>query len=134
MAGFFACDLDDLVPGEPSCIVCLNTADLVDFWHNMPAKWRPPECLRIDVSNLWRLQAKKGVFLFCPYTNIEEIYDFDRIIFPASVQATQTMRDRVYPVRKSQLEILLDQYFMNERLIENSRNIADTWKLIHKSV
>ena len=130
IAGFFACDSADIIPREPSCIICLNTSDLADFWQNMPAEWRPPEFLSIDVSNLWRLQAQKGVFLFCPYENIEEIYDFDRIIFPASAKTSLAMRDQIYPARKSQLEILLDQYFMNERLIEGNRNIGDQWTVI----
>lgn len=131
IAGFFACDSDELVPGQPSCIICLNTRDLADFWRDMPAEWRPPELLRIDVSNLWRLQAQRGVFLFCPYENIEKIYDFDRIIFPAGVKPSREARDRIYPVRKSQLEILLDQYFMNERLIEGSRHISGQWTVVH---
>jgi len=126
IAGFFACDSDDLVPGETSCIICLNTVDLAQFWQHIPAKWAPPEFLRIDVSNLWRLQAQQGVFLFCPYQNIEKIYSFDRILFPARVKASKAMRERMYPARKSQLEVLLDHYFMNELLIEGDRRMAST--------
>lgn len=126
IAGFFACDAADVAPGEESCIVCLDTGDLARFWASWSPELPPPEVLSIDVSNLWRLQAQKGVFLFCPYDKVEHIYDFDRIRFPAAHPAAEDMRARVYPPRKSQLEILLDQYFMNERLIEGSRFIEST--------
>jgi FRG domain len=130
IAGFFASDAADLVLGETSCIICLNTQDLARFWETMPPRFPPPECLSIDVSNLWRLQAQNGVFLFCPYANIEDAYDFDRILFPATRGASGAMRERMYPRRKSQLEILLDQYFMNERLIEGNRFIKSmNWNM-----
>ncbi len=97
----------------------------------MPPRFPPPECLTIDVSNLWRLQAQHGVFLFCPYQNIEDVYDFDRILFPAAHRADDVTRARMYPPRKSQLEILLDQYFLNERLIDGDRNIkAANWDIV----
>ena len=59
VAGFFA-------SGEGSgkaCILCLNTSDLRKFWQAMPKRYPPPEFIGIDVSNLWRLQAQRGVFL-----------------------------------------------------------------------
>ena len=31
-------------------------------------------------------------------------------------------RETIYPVRKSELEILLDQFFMNEQLIRGTRD------------
>jgi len=130
-AGFFASDAPQLDPRELSCIVCLDTADLVEFWKVMPSRYPPPECVRVDVSNLWRLQAQDGVFLFNPYPSIEQIYSFDRILFPAGKRADATAREQIYPPRKSQLEILLDQYFMNERLVEGDRALARARSMMH---
>jgi FRG domain-containing protein len=124
IAGFFACDSEGFASDQQSCIICLNTGELADFWRDIPAEWPPPEFLRIDVPNLWRLQAQQGLFLFCPYTNIEKYYKFDRIIFQAKVKACRDMRDRMYPTRKSQMEVLLDHYFMNELLIEGDRRMV----------
>jgi hypothetical protein len=124
-AGFFASDSSDLVAGELSCIICLNTDDFLEFWTSMPSNYTRPECLDIDVSNLWRLQAQQGVFLYNPYDDIERLYDFDRILFPAGRSADGEARSRMYPDRKSQLEVLLDQYFMNERLVVGTRKIRE---------
>jgi hypothetical protein len=125
VAGFFATDSQELVVGEPSCIICLNTSDLADFWQAMPPKYPAPGFVVIDVSNLWRLQAQSGVFLECPYDAVERIYDFDRIFFPAADAADDATRAHMYPQEKSQLEVLLDQYFMNELLIEGTRNFLN---------
>lgn len=64
------------------------------------------------------LQAQEGVFLFCPSANFENLYDFDRILFPATIEATAADEARFFKVRKSPLEVLLDQFFMNEGLLE----------------
>lgn len=108
---------DDLV-----CIVCLDIDDLRKFWEGFGGSNRPPEFLTLAVPDLWRLEAQRGHFLFCPYANFEHIYDFDRILFPN----TQTFKGvgpaDVYPKRKSHLEILLDQFFMNEQMLEFERS------------
>jgi hypothetical protein len=106
IAGFFASCGEQTEEDQLSCILCLNTKDLMEFWKILPAKYPPPELIAIDVQNLWRLQAQHGTFLYCPYTN----------------------NDKIFPKRKSQLEILLDQYFMNEQLIEGERNLPESIK------
>lgn len=117
VAGFFAADTahhsDTL-----ACLICLNTEDLANFWTNMPSKYPPPEFIRLRVADLWRLEAQYGSFLFCPYASIEQIYNFDRILFPNTKPYSGISRAHIYPDRKSNLEILLDQYFMNEQLIK----------------
>lgn len=129
VAGYFATDGWTPGEGETGVILCVDTKDLLDLWTVMPAEYHPaPECLRLHVKNLWRLEAQHGVFLWCPYdgVGIEAVYGFDRIVFPHGTGASRMQRDRIYPERKSPLEILLDQFFMNEMLIQRSREIA-TW-------
>ena len=63
------------------------------------------------------MEAQHGVFFYCALNRFEEvIYDIDRIVFPHCGQIPWPTRDLIYPERKSQLEILLDQYFLLERL------------------
>src|SRR5882724_10849961 len=83
IAGFFASH------GTPSstrssCIICLNTQDLAEFWEDLHPLTgdHKPEFIELTVPNLWRLESQRGVFLFCPFQNFEKIYDLDRIIFP----------------------------------------------------
>jgi hypothetical protein len=127
-AGFFASTELSRDPdkGEYSCILCLDTRDLEDFWKIMPQRCRRTEFIRLSVPNLWRLEAQSGVFLFCPYANFEDIYDLDRILFPPSRLATGIPQHGYYPKRKSPLEVLLDQFFMNEKLIEGWRATRST--------
>jgi hypothetical protein len=126
VAGFFAADTDSPEPGQESCILCLDSADLLSLWDTLRNALGPEdgpladiELVRPNVANLWRLQAQAGVFLYAP-TNWEVHYPMDRIVFPYSgYPAFPTKRD-VYPDRKSQLEILLDQFFDNEKKLENT--------------
>ena len=106
-----------------ACIVCLDTEDLAEFWRPLVGQYPPPEFLELSVPDLWRIEAQRGRFLYCPYDSIEAIYDFDRILFPNTHVFPHIAGTDVYPERKSHLEILLDQYFMIEDLIEFKR----TW-------
>ncbi len=123
IAAFFASEkAGSATAGDLACIICLDVEDLKRFWQHMGEKYPPPEFLQIEVPDLWRLEVQSGCFLFCPYDDIERIYDFDRICFPNTHVFRNIGREEVYPKRQSQLEILLDQYFMNERMIEGGRN------------
>lgn len=124
IAGFFASDRQPNA-GHMSCILCLDTSDLLDLWQHLPNEYPAPELIRLQVPNLWRLEAQHGVFLYCPYDNVEQIYDLDRILFPYTGPMSAPAPDQIYPTRKSQLEVLLDQYFMNERLIAGTRHLYD---------
>jgi len=124
VAGFFASHGRPAAV-RPSCIMCLDTVDLAEFWERLQ-RYRGdavPEFIHTSVPNLWRLEAQHGVFLFCPFRNFEDIYDLDRIIFPYTSAVREPLEEIIYPKRKSQLEILLDQYFMNEELIEGDRRM-----------
>jgi hypothetical protein len=128
VAGFFASENPSNDPEEmPNCILCLDTHELEEHgrfftWEGIP----PPEFLKLDVPNLWRLEAQSGVFLFCPYTNLESRFHLDRIIFPYTGQLSLPSHDDIYPKRKSSLEILLDQFFMLERLMKGSNWIRNS--------
>jgi hypothetical protein len=121
-AGFFASQMQGQA-GDWGCIICLSTKDLSEFWAGMPSRFSPPEFLRLSVPDLWRLEAQHGCFLFCPYDDIEGLYDFDRILFPNVAPLPGIDPEDIYPKRKSNLEILLDQFFMNERLGQGERRM-----------
>lgn len=127
IAGFFSSYGEQTEEEQESCILCLNTEDLIAFWKNLPPEYPPPELITIDVQNLWRLQAQHGTFLYCPYENFEHFYDLDRIFFPFKPSPVFD-KDKIFPNRKSHLEILLDQYFMNEQLIEGTKNLPKSIK------
>ncbi len=129
VAGFFA-SYGQPTEGKESCIICLNTADLKDFWRVMPAKYPPPEFLRLHVPNLWRLEAQFGTFLYCLYDKFEHIYDLDRIVFPYTGPVSKPSVEEIYPRRKSNLELLLDQFFMNETLLEGTHRAESIMKNI----
>lgn len=131
IAAFFATHRSPAVLGsqEYSCIICVNTHELQDFWSSIARvrpDWPEPRRVVVDVPELWRLQAQRGIFLFLPYEDFERIYDFDRIYFPAQRSITLIPEEDVYPKQKSDLEILLDQYFMIERLAEGNQFLAET--------
>jgi hypothetical protein len=122
IAGFFA-SYGRPRKGMESCIICLNTDDLRKFWKVMPPEYRSPEFLKLEVPNLWRVEAQLGRFLYCPYPDFENIYDLDRIVFPYTGPVGEPAVDDVYPRRKSNLEGLLDQFFMSETLLAGQKRL-----------
>lgn len=114
VAAFFAADTENLPIEGKSCIYCLNTEELMEVWDVIKdldaRKGAIIELVRIDVRNLWRLQAQEGVFLFANY-NWEIDYPMDRILFPYSGYPSYPTREQIYPEDKSQLEQLLSQFF-----------------------
>lgn len=116
IAGFFASYGNNLEIGQDCCIYCLNTKDLEKFWNSVCEEmtgYPKLEFLRLEVSGLWRLEAQEGVFLYCPIGVLEEFYPIDRIVFPYGGRYDIPIEE-IYPVRKSHLEILLDQFFSVE--------------------
>ena len=115
VAGFFAADPPPDEPDATSCIYCLDTKELLDVWDIM-REFRTGgqlELVTIDVTNLWRLQAQKGVFLFCNY-NWDVDFPMDRILFPATGYPSYPTKELIYPEQKSPLELVLDRYFDRE--------------------
>jgi len=137
VAGFFAADTESHEQNFESCILCLDSVDLLKMWKTLR---RDPEdslvpdiaLLRPNVANLWRLQAQAGVFLYVT-TNWEIYYPMDRIVFPYKGYPSFPTKSDIYPERKSQLEILLDQFFDNERKLEGSQRIRAWFDQISKN-
>ncbi len=120
IAGIFAAEAPQEATLPEASIICLNTQDFLDFPWDGLLEGNPDskvQCLTLDVPNLWRLEAQAGVFVECPFEQLERIYDFDRIVFPApTAPLSQRMHNKIYPPRKSSLEQLIDQYFNDERV------------------
>lgn len=118
VAGFFAADTETPPDGEKSCIYCLDSKDLMEVWNFMKdleeRKGASVDLIRIEVQNLWRLQAQRGVFLFANW-NWEIDYPMDKIVFPYSGYPSYPTAREIYPTDKSPLEQLLDQYFSLEQ-------------------
>jgi FRG domain len=118
VAGFFTADTANPPTEGKSCIYCLNTDELMSVWDDLKnlddRKGASIELVKIDVRNLWRLQAQEGVFLFANY-NWDIDYPMDRVLFPYSGYPSYPTRERIYPEDKSSLEQLLDQYFSLEK-------------------
>ncbi|MBK7940112.1 MAG: FRG domain-containing protein [Lewinellaceae bacterium] len=125
VAAFFATPSTSSRPPEvqEACIICLNTAEFDEFREMIRAvkpEWPDPERVVVDIRELWRIDAQKGAFIYYPFDEGFEKhwFGFDRIVFPAHEPANAAHRPipeaNIYPTQKSDLEILLDQYFMNE--------------------
>ena len=131
VAGFFASSAASVEPMGTSVIICCNSSDLIQWCRvHLDPETPPPEVLQLSVPNLWRIEAQSGVFLFLPYPDFEDWYRFDRIEFPAGTYE-RIDAEQIYPQRRSQLEILLDEYFRFD--VEHKRHAdflshsADFW-------
>jgi len=137
IAAFFATNSKSNEIGKESVIVCLNEKDFndfIEFSKLLYEKYKvvPPYICKIDVHNLWRLQAQEGVFLFTPFPDVEKLYDFDRIIFSFDAPYNGINVSQIYPEDKSELEIHLDYYFNNEERIvgrKRFRKFAEELKI-----
>lgn len=123
VAAFFATNSKSNKIGQDCVIICLQENDFKEFVSFSKSIYEKdkvvaPYIAKPNVDNLWRLQAQQGCFVFTPYVNIEFFYDFDKIIFPFSEPYKDILIENVYPERKSELEILLDQYFNAEKKLE----------------
>ena len=122
IAGFFASDCEvPPPPGTISTILCLSTADIrafydthIDSAYGRGAETPQIDLVSVDVNNLWRLQAQSGRFVFANH-KWYHFYDLDRIDFPWTGYPSFPPRDRIYPVHRSPLEVLLSNYFEEER-------------------
>jgi FRG domain len=123
VAGFFAADPPP-EDGTTSCLYCLDTKELLSVWDTMREFREGGELqlVTIDVTNLWRLQAQRGVFLFCNY-NWDVDFPMDRILFPTSGYPPYPTKDLIYPVPKSPLELVLDRYFDREAKLFGQREL-----------
>ena len=128
VAAYFATNSKANTPDKESVIVCLNENDWTLFMSGFEGYFKTekvvsPYIARVNVDNLWRLQAQEGCFMFSPYNNIEFFYDFDRILFPYTVPYSGIRTNQIYPTQKSELEIMLDHFFNMEKRIEGSERL-----------
>jgi hypothetical protein len=117
-----------------SCIICLDYDELKNVYESVKIV-RPdmPEPRRIvlNVPDLWRIQSQHGVFLEYPFDAGFERHNFgcDRIVFPTernpTVLASLSAVEDIYPTQKSDLEMLLDQFFMLEKMAEGTRMLEE---------
>lgn len=114
VAGFFAADTLTPPPADDgfSCIYCLNTEELREVAETVGGLQgrRPIKTIEVDVTNLWRLQAQRGVFVFAEY-NWDIDFPMDKILFPYGGYPAYPPKGNIYPREKSALELMLDQYF-----------------------
>lgn len=127
IAGFFSADTNQIPPqGTTSVLFCLASKDLLSLWSTLSKLKEREGCILyfIDehIENLWRLETQKGVFL---RANFNWCYDYpmDRILFPYSGYPEIPLKNEIYPLRKSALELELDQYFDITRSFVNLREL-----------
>lgn len=103
---------------EDAVIVLVNSKELGKFIEESKfiRNIDKIKVLRPTVPNLWRLEAQKGVFIDLPVVNFESWFPFARIVFPALELPAPEQSPTLYPKRKSDLERLIDRYFMEERV------------------
>src|SRR5262249_46182017 len=79
--------------------------------------------------NLWRIEAQAGVFLVDD--EILDDYPFHCLLFPASLGPEPSRaRAAVYPEKKSDLELILDQWFWHEQASTGTRRL---WEMLEQS-
>lgn len=133
VAFYFATNSKSNKIGEESSIICLNEKDFEEFVQFIKILYEeknviPPYISRIEVENLWRLQAQKGCFLFTPWDRIEQYYHFDRITFPFTKSFNEIDKEDIYPERKSELEIILDYFFNSEVCMQGQKRVIELAK------
>jgi FRG domain len=112
VAAMFACPASAADRPESAAIL-LYAQDSIDLWSLATKRQDDPciELLRIDVSNLWRLQAQRGLFLFIPFSNFCDHWMPDRVVFPHPADGFVQPGYELYPQSKSPLELQLDLFF-----------------------
>jgi hypothetical protein len=76
------------------------------------------------VANLWRLEAQAGVFLVDD--ELLDDYPFDYLVFPASPAISESRgRATVYPEERSDLELMLEQWFFHEKASAGTRRVDE---------
>ena len=76
----------------------------------------------LDIRRFQPLEvgSQHGVFVYCPYDNLDGPYPLDRIVFPYR-SPSSVLRGLIYPDQRSPLESLLDYYFQQEAIIAGDR-------------
>jgi hypothetical protein len=110
VAAMFACPPTGVL-GSGNATILLYTEQMIDSWNDpKAASGSEIELLRVDVSNLWRLQAQRGLFLYNPFSNLCDYHMPDRIVFPRASKGFVHPDYELYPKDKSMLELQLDPF------------------------
>ena len=119
IAGIFAKVAADANPGDKGVIYCFRREDL----NKLPGH----KLHEIDVANLWRLKAQKGVFLeFTKTADVSLVREAAiRVHFPIDSISPEERRS-VYPPRKSALEIVIDQWMFRHSVQNLLKAIEST--------
>ncbi len=108
--------------GQNSCkgvIYCFLEADLRSL--------RGLRITRINVNNLWRLEAQRGLFLqFIDESLTKTLRDRAICIYFPETRLSASERSRLYPVRKSALESVIDQWIYRRQI----EGVAELFKQI----
>lgn len=120
VAGYFA-SVSDEPPdfGTESCIYCLDIKEADDIWRIIEKPSPVTERIVLDVPNLWRLEAQRGTFVYCPYEDLNGLFPIDRIVFPYQGAVSIPNDEAIYP-RESRLEARLREYFQSEEIMKES--------------
>lgn len=88
--------------------------------------------IQIDVDNLWRLQAQRGLFLeYLDEMKIADIRDAAICVHFPRRSITPTEKNQLYPLRKSALEVVIDQWIYRKQISDISTLIAGPARLIN---
>lgn len=131
IAGFFATDGGE--DGHVGTIICFNRQRFTESWADLNDRYRASSgrdltsIIEIDVSNLWRLNAQKGLFIksHVDPTVLEMFSHMLHIYFPQKAGTKIIDRDAIYPKERSHLEVLLDQYFLIETYESRSAALSE---------
>jgi hypothetical protein len=136
IAGFFAAHDPSAIPDEQGCIIGIDSDGFVDTLQVVAEvkglsrdAW--PEKVNVTVAGLWRMQAQSGHFVYLPIDGVERWYGYDRILFRHDGRPHPIPVERIYPTRKSSLEIALDEFFTEELMRNNQIYFAEMleqWK------
>jgi len=148
IAGFFACDANDgKLPQvtndeeELSCIICINRELLLKSWERENSLLFAQEqryfvrIVDIKIPNHFRLQTQEGMFLEANAIGslLEGYSGFYRILFPYTDKYKNIKENQIYPVEKSHLEQLIDEYLKGEGFSIRLMNLKNS-HLFQKSI
>jgi len=113
-----------------SCIIALHSEQLTEWLaqrFERTGAFLGPEVLRIDVANLWRLEAQAGVFLV--YDELLDGYPFDYLVFPSSSVSGESWKSStVYPEERSDLELIVEQWFLHVKAGDGTKELHEMFK------
>ena len=118
IAELFACSTTDVTTSGNAVIYCFHSTDLRDSPYF--------SLVQLNVINLWRLQAQQGLFLeFHDEAALNEVRSMAiRVHFPRrSITPAETVR--LYPVRKSALETVIDQWIYRHNVSQLFNQLSE---------